>query len=1329
MHITLPGREKTLDNRRQILLEYRLGEESFQPVAMKWNGCQWELPKTVSIPNNADLDYRFIDRQPGQPDRMILSDALIKNGFNHVPANSPDPSSLGATVLVFRDSLVTPDQLAEYIRMAKEGDKIRSKRTSFNQFGGTDRANAFISQLCRSFGIKIVEDRPLIGGDRISSHGYWPPSLFQPNSKISTPSGFERMALENLQNGARMCFDGAFVNQGFNGIHYLSNLHWRTDSPFLDWFSYGELNQYPHHPLKLGILPVKADSLTGEDVANHAAWNIRVIDPLNKKDAEGPCTIELYDPRLERADGTKRPISETRHVIITNSQDSVQNYRFPVPQKMAELLKKASAISNANARAEAIHTILRKGNFDFTIRIHDNSGYNWDGQVDVKKINIHNADVLDYIRDACDYWTDKVDRLYTAKVAEALNRAHSQNGRMNEADACRAIAAITRKSLEDTQGLLPALERKGLHGATENPITLDSIRKALAEHKDAARKSQSIPTATQIAEDLRKNFHQGTLPAPPMMQVLLNTPRLKQLLLQGEKPIWAEWIENNTPSRLKPLFSKLRNLLSRFAPLQRVMDWLMPRPFYKQLEMKLEKSLSPALKAKLNDPILGHLFYEEIGRSIYLSLLTGKFIPPNASDQELNPEALALQYARRIPYITQAPPNVAAQLLNRFLLEKLQTFNTALLNAPLEKMLKGITPESAALARYVLHQRKLGLHWRIDALKDLGDMDGVRALPDELRTAKLFEEIHQVKSIMAHIAQGIRSPFPQSVIKAEITDLHKFTSLENVNKLLAFLMKDNVINGIPNFTWLFASGHKAVRMAPRPEGEGESQLTPAEFLKNKLKPMMQVLPMDQTLLFQNMTASHDMSTSLFGLLLHPHQARYDYYSWLELNARGDAKHRGVFHLALNELQYKSQLGFLSQGLPKESFEQLRQLSGKAEIIKQLSPAIQPYLDPPDKRTDPLDKRPVPAEIKRRYLEELFRLIQPSDLGLSSEQHRQMHQALHKLILEPSETKALRGKLSNTFQQLCGNPQPLADLLQGDLKKATATLNKLAPAFDKALWELIQNLPSDSRRWLGYQQLDKVIDWAIEKLPEHCLDEEQKSAFKQALYNETIKPALEQYKRIVALQIAVPGDPTFYLPDLLGQAGGEDLKNMYLGNRELIRYDWLKSNPVIRQYCNELAAIIRQRHENNVLNNGHLELPLDPERSEAEKAALNKYPILPLIRDNGEDQAISLINFGIQQEGFQDPNNAWNSWMMSQQSPFYPEIRSNKPKVQDYRLNLKHLGIPVGTLYKSVDPEAQGKEYYVVNKDYQLVGRDNPAYGIDIGIARTLVRVNKARKAE
>jgi hypothetical protein len=55
----------------------------------------------------------------------------------------------------------------------------------------------------------------------------------------------------------------------------------------------------------------------------------------------------------------------------------------------------------------------------------------------------------------------------------------------------------------------------------------------------------------------------------------------------------------------------------------------------------------------------------------------------------------------------------------------------------------------------------------------------------------------------------------------------------------------------------------------------------------------------------------------------------------------------------------------------------------------------------------------------------------------------------------------------------------------------------------------------------------------------------KAALKSELYKAILAPAIEKMKRVIAIQVAVPGNPSVYLPDFYGMTGGELAKNAFL----------------------------------------------------------------------------------------------------------------------------------------------------------------------------------------
>ncbi|MCA9798426.1 MAG: hypothetical protein KC474_02675 [Cyanobacteria bacterium HKST-UBA04] len=1358
-----PGHHPDGAGSPKLRVDYRLGrdEEGEPPrsIDMDWNDQrgQWELPASVKLSTTKDLSYRIIetknDSKTNEPKERVLLDWAYRNKhpednlmYNIVPRHSKDPCSIGPVLLNFPDALVNEDQLSTLMTHKDQGDTLVYKRNGFNSFGGDETGRPFINRICRQMGFVGVEDRPIIGGDRLSSHGYWTNNLFQLNPRISSPQAFEQVAMDMLENGGKWFFDGAFVNEGLNGIHYLSNLYWKESSPYLDWFDYGELNQFPHEPLKLGILPTKPDPQTGDDVIDDHAWDVRFVAPHNTNNPEAPHYVELYDPRIEDEQGRLRPNPNLD--FLTSYQSSVQHYRFPISaSEHAEKTRKledARKIENPVQRLRTEKRLKREWhNFSFDISATDFAGRKWDGQRDVVRLNMKNKDVVNYLRSAMWYWGDKLMRLYTANIATALNQRPEMPKSLEAALAhpekvVAAVNAITKPEL-GAEGLLPALNR-----GEENPITAEKVTQVLQDYK-TKMKDHTQNAAMRVVDDMVEHFPLETLPAPPMLQTVLMNPALKKALNLGPKSWWHDVLSWVTyPVAL---------IAKAFNPKIDTNSWFRHKSFSKHLEEKLRHDfmtgLSDEARRKLRDPEVEHLFFEQVGRSIMLSLLTGLPVKPG---QDLDRQQFMAAYAKHLPgHITMSPPDLAASRLAAFLRDQLDLLNTKPLIEYLERELKPIQPEAAVVAKLICNERRFGTHLRVDAAKEIGDMDRVRNIPDihdpqrtnysSTNMTRVFrEELANAESALSHIADGLRQAFQGAIIKPELTDFNQFISPASGNaddiahrEILPEFVKRSGFNGVPNMRWFFQS-FMGLHVASKPDEEFHAQLSPAQYLAQRIKPFVTVMPMNNVLFFQNMNSSHDYPTATFNLFQHNLLFRYDYMSFVKLVPESDdlkAQPRDFSTLTLRELQHKPQVRFLlgDSRIPDAAFDKLIQLLGTKAKKELFSREVKHhFLHNYVKVT----ASPFPVGIKAQYADEAARIITPEELGLSVADHAQLFKAFKILMTEPSEVKCQRGTLSNRVHELANAAEGsavlnnLAQTMQLPAKQAQQVAQQVALVFDKGFWDFEHlSLTPRQQRWLGYQQVDYVIDWVVDRLDVPTLknDVQLRRRYKQALFNHTIEPALKQFERLAALQVAIPGDPTIYLPDLLGQAGGEDIKNMYLGNRELIRHDWLKTNPLIARHFQALSGILRQRYENHVLNNGSFVLPVNPKEGDDNSVPnqfLNDTGVLPFIRDNGTDQVIALINTG-------KPENHWETFDRGVVSPTYAHLDIRQDVAKNYKLPLKRLSIKPGTVYQATDHETTPNDrWYVVNSHYELVklidGRPSDQ-GIDIQTARTLRRVD------
>lgn len=1447
----------------------KVGNQTLDPLPMTWNPKkgQWELPEDKR-PNNAQetVSYHFVSASA--PDKPIFDGPMQQvDGFHRIDKGSRTPASTGATLLALQNAAVSNTQLDDLRKARENGNTAILKRTHFNAFPYDGFFNDRLLPLYQRAGFGMLETRPMIGGDNISNHGYWTTSLLQLNHSVPTMQHFETMLQDSLRYGVRMCFDGAFVNEGYQGIHYLNNLYHRNDSPYLKFFNYGKIDVFPDKKLKLGILPVDLTDIKKQGLlGDNSRWEIRFLDRLGKvvpkdeiPDTPGPYWVQIYDPRLEEYD--KKP--KAHNITLTHSEDSVQAFAFPITRN--EFVKKVEALRLARINDPDKVTGLKAEweNFDFTTRAHDNSGYNWDGQRDVKKIDMDEPRVREYVAQSVTYWTDKVDRAYSLPVAKAIASAKTPQ------EFWDAVIASTKTTHDDGK-ILPALVPGQSH---DDFYTLETIQQAL----DSRQKPDPKASHAQVlASTLRDKFNLGTLPAPLLLQGLFSNSKLSDMLQKGKLRFGVSWL-SRTISPVTTRVFKVLNWLSDKKPeterwgnrLHRYLDthWIFrQKSFYKQVQDKLESSLSKlpsAIQDKLKDPELARLVYDDLGRALFISLMTGrKYSFAQAKSVQHGDFQLAEQLYETLPLsVTDTSPFVAVPELVLFLRNKLNDIDLSRFNKDIEAALQGVTGESLAVARHVLNQRGFGLHWRVDAAKDLGDMDKVRNSKPEVRAQVFKQELKKAKDCLTEFYAQAKRTFPNMVINCELTDFWPTGADEYgldgkpipksrdrlADEEFTKFMSGDLLDTCPDYNEMF-NGILATIWGGYPD-EFSGFESPEQFL-GKAKSRLGRLPAHKAALLQGMIGNHDKTLELKKLMENPILARYDYYDWLPV-IDGD---RGTAFLALNELFYRDVFQSVRQNLPgldqsaytklANLFQSAKTESGQpespfAKYIRTHYPELHQFI-----QKGPTESMPLKAECRGQFVQAAFACTTPQDLGIEPQHFEALKGHLLTLVSEPSEYKGIRAKLTNTLYDLSGLQQEANRALPEQNKQAFSEWlqtnhGEIAQELGQALYQLGRQ--SANPRWLGYQPTDYVIDKAFEFLaqtqPQRIAPwgAENIQQLKMVWMNTALTGAFQRYQRMAAFQTSITGNPTYYLPTLYGQTGGEGAKNRYLGNRDAIRRDWVDTNPTVKQFQQQTLQWVALRNQHAVLNEGmeyhpapfdanlentqyytavlenipHLKPILESVRAEYEnllttepkKLVNNKgeeisdelHPcpkpnerkhlihwiqhcvsvpgndhegrngkelfkqqvkercspgfsekiktlndeikrqqgIIPIVRDNGRDQMIVLLHAARNKsDGWEGPGQWWASAKKPdkpEELRHYPEVTYNGKQTaepyQNYKLYLHLLGIPVGTRYKAVGPEADGNTY-VVNEQHELVNQAN-GQGIDINIAKFLLRVDAA----
>ena len=99
---------------------------------------------------------------------------------------------------------------------------------------------------------------PIFTRDDFSAHKYWIEDIFQPCNSIMNINNYASLQRKMFAHGINFVSDGAFVNEGLQGVHFSNVLKWGTESPYFRWFRAENLK---NAPLPLGVFPKNTENV------------------------------------------------------------------------------------------------------------------------------------------------------------------------------------------------------------------------------------------------------------------------------------------------------------------------------------------------------------------------------------------------------------------------------------------------------------------------------------------------------------------------------------------------------------------------------------------------------------------------------------------------------------------------------------------------------------------------------------------------------------------------------------------------------------------------------------------------------------------------------------------------------------------------------------------------------------------------------------------------------------------------------------------------------------------------------------------------------------
>jgi hypothetical protein len=889
----------------------------------------WRLSQ--AIPKGTH--YRFL--VDGKPELDWL-ETVEKDGtvYNRV-ATEPSPTLHGSMLDVFQHSL--------RLDKPKAGDLSLGQTTHFNQRRPSEAALFALVDRLPAGSVRNLLLRPVQQG------GYWTENPYVLDPTNFTSRDQFRAFLDKLrQKGIRLYLDTALVNQGLQGPQYLSNLHYGLRSPYWDWFVPTERvapGDYPHNAydgFKPGVLPIDAK---GEVNWQRVALDLHNVPGQPGYQPQQLTILQLRDPA---------PSGEDTHSFAT-----VQPYRFPVnaqeaAKKLASLKKAKLALNSVEAKQQ----LAQWSNLSLVRPSEDDSGYKWDGQIDVAKMNIDQPDAKDYLKGSVAYWTRFVTYHQTQQLARALHQAKQHN-----------------PQLEHT----PDAWVKAIAGKAFTPVG----------HGDKLSWSPPLhlaaPSANELANTLLTVAPVSLAGQNWVTQAVLGHPELSALL---QKP---STLQRGVHQALKLVTSPL-----------------------KLLGLKNTPSLEPfkdALARQLSDAVAA---LPEADRQL-LSYGKARDMAMFSLGEKLW-ETLVLNHG-----ISQhIDPNVGAVLMAHHLTQGIHKLPKAWFIAQLKKTTDGLDINSLSLADTVVNAQELGPHLRIDAAKDVGNMAQVRHLPPAERAPQFLKETDKAVAFWQDILKDAKQTYPKLSVIAELTDIVELAGNPEVAQK-AYQKFNTVFTSTPNMDHLFGLAYQSTHHSPSPQEFGDNQRylgTSKDDGKTGFVDLMrqraQSVPLPAQLHFQNMVSSHDYATASHNLLHNPTIATQDKLPYWGLEndlsqTRKELEQKPAF--ADTRRWLKGQ-GVSDLGRSLYLFEQ------HAEALfnqKKLSPDVMATF-----RVDNKSKSgfiaPTPSDIKVRLVDEVMEHLSPKGLDLPDEAAQAaLANVIKQHLTEPSESRAMRATLNNAWK--------------------------------------------------------------------------------------------------------------------------------------------------------------------------------------------------------------------------------------------------------------------------------------------------------------------------
>ncbi len=765
-----------------------------EQIALKDEGTIVNLKALKGVKLNMPVAYSiYVDGK-----HVIDSGLQNSDGMNIIPQVGTSPRNQGQSILTIPDShragayyagFDSPETGKVIYDKAKQKAAEGIIPNSANEIGGTLAGLEYDVKNFKDMGVKTIFSTPIWGADNKNASRYWTKNLMQISEEVGNSENYETFVRTLFANGRQYVDDFAVTSEGLEGVHVQYALRWANQNPqTYYWF---RMSSTKDNPIVFGVANPDNPNLRFTVINPTVKYNAETkkIEANPDYDSNKETYFQVYDVSQvskEQIDSIKEPISKydkalsENEIAINSSKDTVINYAFEIKPQEYEQRLKSLVEYNKTAKTpidiDSPQGALFVGQFsNFKIGQYSEGASFWDGNNDMLKFNHH---ISGYDEKLLEAIPDLAQRDYERKMIERAN--------CEVQDMAIQAGKYRSEVIKDAQILYAAQVLKDAKTESE-------ISKLISDGL--------LPEDAKLNSDSINNVLSGWYELAPKGGLTKDDVTIKALM---ELPLDSLELGDNTVGVLSTSFFSNRATdvetigQTRFEMYKQGAEVLKPyssvynkintmyetvlREFADEVINKVnEASSEKLLDANGNYTEYGEYVLDLMGKDIakyaYLKAIAGdklqtKYMPQDVLDGKITYNYSQLKKDTTLKALginASTPQEEANMLANRIQkgMDKLDAKDVEYVSNSILKRIAGTNTNSFRLAEAMTNKAGLGINIRLDAAKDVIDMDAVR------NGDMSFDEAwDQLISFWKKFVQEIKEVNPSAYIVAEVTDVN-----------------------------------------------------------------------------------------------------------------------------------------------------------------------------------------------------------------------------------------------------------------------------------------------------------------------------------------------------------------------------------------------------------------------------------------------------------------------------------------------------------------------------------------------------------------------------